>query len=126
MLFKTFLSTTTTDSKIIICLFFFILPSKNAFRKTFCVYNYRLTIQLHTHFNKSNSFSYAKMVGAKHFYTSAKLNQGVEELFLELTREMVERFEQNSQTEVNRTSRVLVVEDETPTQSSCCSGARSN
>lgn len=70
--------------------------------------------------------SYAKMVGAKHFYTSAKLNQGVEELFLELTREMVERFEQNSQTEVNRTSRVLVVEDETPTQSSCCSGSRSN
>ncbi|XP_034839197.1 ras-related protein Rab-21 [Maniola hyperantus] len=68
--------------------------------------------------------SYANMVGAKHFYTSAKLNQGVEELFLELTREMADRFEKNSQTENNRPARVLVVEDETPSQSSCCSGNR--
>ncbi|CAH2261465.1 ras-related protein Rab-21 [Pararge aegeria] len=69
--------------------------------------------------------TYAEMVGAKHFYTSAKLNQGVEELFLELTREMAERFERNSQAENNRSARVLVVDDETPTQSSCCSGNRS-
>ncbi|CAH2034488.1 unnamed protein product, partial [Iphiclides podalirius] len=70
--------------------------------------------------------SYSAMVGAKHYYTSAKLNQGVEELFLDLTREMVERFDQNSQTDVSRTSRVLVVDDETPVQGSCCSGLRSN
>ncbi|CAG9558373.1 unnamed protein product [Danaus chrysippus] len=68
--------------------------------------------------------SYAVMVGARHFNTSAKMNQGVEELFLELTREMTERFEQNSQADVSRTSRVLVVEDEAPQQSSCCSGIR--
>ncbi|XP_013189296.1 ras-related protein Rab-21 [Amyelois transitella] len=70
--------------------------------------------------------SYANMVGAKHFYTSAKLNQGVEDLFLDLTQEMVERFENNSQTDANRSSRVLVVDDEAPVQSSCCSGTRSN
>ncbi|XP_023946372.1 ras-related protein Rab-21 [Bicyclus anynana] len=70
--------------------------------------------------------SYAEMVGAKHFYTSAKLNQGVEELFLELTREMAERFEKNSQTDNNKSARVLVVDEDTPTQSSCCSGNRSN
>ncbi|CAH0402035.1 unnamed protein product [Chilo suppressalis] len=70
--------------------------------------------------------SYAKMVGARHFYTSAKLNQGVEDLFLELTREMTERLEQNTLSEVTRTSRVLVVDDETPVQSSCCSGSKSN
>ncbi|XP_063546820.1 ras-related protein Rab-21 [Cydia strobilella] len=70
--------------------------------------------------------SYAAMVGAKHFYTSAKLNQCVEDLFLELTREMVEKFEQNSQREENRISRVLVVDDEAPAQTSCCSGSRSN
>ncbi|CAK1588715.1 unnamed protein product [Parnassius mnemosyne] len=69
--------------------------------------------------------SYSTMVGAKHYYTSAKLNQGVEELFLDLTREMVDRFEQNSQADVSRTSRVLVVDDETPVQTSCCSGNRS-
>ena len=66
------------------------------------------------------------MVGAKHFYTSAKFNQGVEELFLELTREMVEHFDQKTNTDANRSSRVLVVEDEAPAQSSCCSGMRSN
>ncbi|XP_050360514.1 ras-related protein Rab-21 [Nymphalis io] len=70
--------------------------------------------------------SYADMVGAKHFYTSAKLNQGVEELFLELTREMVERFEQNTRIDSTRASRVLVVDDEAPTQSSCCLGYRNN
>ncbi|CAG5007307.1 unnamed protein product [Parnassius apollo] len=69
--------------------------------------------------------SYSTMVGAKHYYTSAKLNQGVEELFLDLTREMVERFEQNAQADVSRTSRVLVVDDESPVQTSCCSGTRS-
>ncbi|XP_059055319.1 ras-related protein Rab-21 [Achroia grisella] len=70
--------------------------------------------------------SYANMVGAKHYYTSAKLNQGVEDLFLDLTREMVERYENNSQANVTRPSRVLVVDDEAPVQSSCCSGTRSN
>lgn len=67
------------------------------------------------------------MVGARHFYTSAKLNQGVEELFLDLTREMLEKSEQNSQADVTRTSQVLVVDDEvTPVHSSCCSGNRTN
>lgn len=71
--------------------------------------------------------SYANMVGARHFYTSAKLNQGVEELFLELTKEMLEKSEQNLQADTSRTSQVLVVDDETiPVQTSCCSGNRSN
>ncbi|KAG7313301.1 Ras- protein Rab-21 [Plutella xylostella] len=70
--------------------------------------------------------NYAKMVGAKHVYSSAKLNQGVEDLFLELTREMMEKYDDNSQKDVNRTSRVLVVDDEATTPSSCCSGFRSN
>ncbi|XP_026474957.1 ras-related protein Rab-21-like [Ctenocephalides felis] len=33
--------------------------------------------------------SYAAQVGAKHFQTSAKLNEGIEELFSSLTREML-------------------------------------
>lgn len=70
--------------------------------------------------------SYANMVGAKHFYTSAKLNQGVEELFLDLTREMLEKHEQNAKTEVVRTSQVLVVDDEQPAHTSCCSGNKGN
>ncbi|KAJ0183876.1 hypothetical protein K1T71_000299 [Dendrolimus kikuchii] len=70
--------------------------------------------------------SYASTVGAKHYYTSAKLNQGVEELFLDITRDMVDRLEQNAQVKETRTSQVLVIDDETPVQTSCCSGARHN
>ncbi|XP_041987356.1 ras-related protein Rab-21 [Aricia agestis] len=69
--------------------------------------------------------SYAEKVGAKHFHTSAKLNQGVEELFLELTQEMVVKSEENTQTDNTRNSRVLVVDDEPPAQSSCCFTNRS-
>ncbi|XP_045509740.1 ras-related protein Rab-21-like isoform X2 [Colias croceus] len=69
--------------------------------------------------------SYANTVGAKHYYTSAKLNQGVEELFLELTREMAERAERGARADAGRGSRVLVVDDEAPARSSCCGGARS-
>ena len=29
---------------------------------------------------------YAKSVGAKHFHTSAKMNKGIDELFLDLTK----------------------------------------
>ncbi|CAK1554940.1 unnamed protein product [Leptosia nina] len=64
---------------------------------------------------------YAEQVGAKHYHTSAKINEGVEELFLNLTRDMLERYESKKQTEVTRSSRVLVVDDEAPPPSSCCS-----
>ncbi|KAJ2954308.1 hypothetical protein O0L34_g2560 [Tuta absoluta] len=70
--------------------------------------------------------SYANSVGAKHYYTSAKLNQGVEDLFLDLTKEMSERLEQATQSEVNTAQRIQIVDDEPPAQTSCCSGFRSN
>jgi hypothetical protein len=37
-------------------------------------------------FNMFCSFRYAKSVGAKHLLSSAKLNKGVDELFLELAK----------------------------------------
>jgi Ras-related protein Rab-21 len=40
--------------------------------------------------NKDEALSYAQSVGAKHYDTSAKLNKGLEELFLDLTRRMLE------------------------------------
>ena len=35
--------------------------------------------------------AYAKTVGAEHFSTSAKLNKGLKEMFLELTKKLLER-----------------------------------
>jgi len=40
--------------------------------------------------NKDEALSYAQSVGAKHYDTSAKLNKGLDELFLDLTRRMLE------------------------------------
>ncbi|EZA48655.1 hypothetical protein DMN91_003767 [Ooceraea biroi] len=72
---------------------------------------------------------YAKQVDAMHFHTSAKLNQNIEEMFLNLTRRMMQRADEAEQkstlTRTNSTRRnVVMVEDETqhtqPSRSSCC------
>lgn len=73
--------------------------------------------------------SYAEKVGAIHFQTSAKLNKGVEEMFLTLTKKMLEHaIEQEEKTAtLNRTNsqrrNVVVVEDDQvapPPSKSCC------
>jgi len=68
-------------------------------------------------------------VDAMHFHTSAKLNQNIEEMFLDLTRCMIQRADKAEQkstlTRTNSTRRnVVMVEDETEhtqlSRSSCC------
>ncbi|KAG8278737.1 Ras- protein Rab-21 [Homalodisca vitripennis] len=75
---------------------------------------------------------YAKSVGATHFHTSAKLNKGIEEMFLELSKQMMERAQESDVQRASLLSRtgsvrrnVVVVEDDTAaaqpeTRSSCC------
>ncbi|XP_065226027.1 ras-related protein Rab-21 [Planococcus citri] len=76
---------------------------------------------------------YAKQVGAKHYLVSAKLNRGIEELFLELTQLMLHKAEEQSKLKENALSRggslkrnVLIVDDEEENNSSqrrkCCGG----
>eukprot|EP01132_Coremiostelium_polycephalum_P001918 gene1918-2353_t len=57
--------------------------------------------------------SYAKSVGAKHYSTSAKLNRGIEELFIDLTK----RTQGSS-----RPDRIPIVPENTanPKSTSCC------
>jgi len=68
--------------------------------------------------------NYATLVGAKHFYTSAKLNHNIEQVFLELIERMVAA---NSGAEKKAPTRrnVVVVEQESPPSSpqskvGCC------
>jgi len=59
--------------------------------------------------------SYAASVGARHYSTSAKLNKGVSELFLELTKRMLEANPSQQQ----KKSGVFKWEDEKPQPDGC-------
>lgn len=78
-------------------------------------------------------FRYAASVGARHFLTSAKLNQNIEEVFLELSQRMIERADVQEAQKVSKLGRngsmrrnVIVVDDEVaeavPTRQGCCGG----
>ena len=82
-------------------------------------------------------FSYAKSVGAHHFHTSAKRNQGIEELFLDLTQQMIQTSDKGggngnnplsggptSGASSRRGGSITVVEDSQipKAKSNCCGG----
>ncbi|XP_037818819.1 ras-related protein Rab-21 [Lucilia sericata] len=67
---------------------------------------------------EEDALSYAESVGAHYFETSAKTNDNVEEVFVELTRLMVQHAQQNNQKQRTMTQqqfgqRRLIVEDST-------------
>ncbi|XP_035214837.1 ras-related protein Rab-21-like [Stegodyphus dumicola] len=73
--------------------------------------------------------AYAASVRAKHFSTSAKQNRGIEEMFLDLTRRMIEISEANdhranSLGRVGNQRRNVVIVDDEPQQqrTGCCGG----
>ncbi|XP_045462278.1 ras-related protein Rab-21 [Harmonia axyridis] len=80
------------------------------------------------HVNFEEAKTYAANVGAEYFETSAKLNQGVEDMFFTLTEKMMEAHQQkmSKTTSLNRQNsqrnNILVVEDDQveQTQKNCC------
>jgi quinol monooxygenase YgiN len=90
------------------------------------------------HVSVEEAESYAESVGAKHFHTSAKLNKGIEELFLDLSKAMLEKLDEDSKSRPSGTNRstsshrnvVTIVDDDDAGQSSsrrggCCGGGGS-
>ena len=72
---------------------------------------------------------YAKSVGAKHHHTSAKLNRGVEELFLDLTQQMIAKADQkpkNGSSSRSRGNNITIADDsqllQSRQKSGCCGG----
>ncbi|KAL1516586.1 hypothetical protein ABEB36_000482 [Hypothenemus hampei] len=74
---------------------------------------------------------YASKVGAQHFFTSAKLNDGVEEMFLSLAKEMIQKNEEKqshgnlSRQNSLRRNMLVVTDDEVengsfPSSKTCC------
>jgi len=65
--------------------------------------------------------SYAESVGAQHFHTSAKLNKNVNELFLNLTKKMLENSKQTTSTTKSQGPTISLDSDEKVSKGGCCS-----
>jgi len=88
------------------------------------------------HVSLQQAEEYAKSVGASHFNTSAKLNQGIEELFLQLSQQMMVKADDKAKNTPGgpassyfnspRSGGITVVDDSEVNQqrqkSGCCSG----
>lgn len=96
-----------------------------------CIAGNKIDLEKDRHVVAAEAESYAASVGAKHFHTSAKLNKGIEEMFLDLAKEMIEKSDQDIVTRPGKNTRksVVVVDDrETSQQQSgggggCCSSS---
>ncbi|XP_062586385.1 ras-related protein Rab-21-like [Saccostrea cucullata] len=90
-----------------------------------CIAGNKIDLEKERHVSVAEAEAYAASVGAKHFHTSAKLNKGIEEMFLDLSKGMIEKAgEDNNRNQRDGSNRksVVVVDDEAPTQqkSGCC------
>jgi Ras-related protein Rab-21 len=66
---------------------------------------------------------YAASVGAKHYHTSAKLDKGIAELFLDLTKRIVERESSATKLPTSSTKPKIIIEEPTNTtteKGGCC------
>ncbi|KAK3096829.1 hypothetical protein FSP39_003733 [Pinctada imbricata] len=91
-----------------------------------CIAGNKTDLEKDRHVSVTEAEQYASSVGARHFHTSAKLNKGIEEMFLELSKNMIEKAGEDngksSRTSMKAKS-VLVVDDDQPTTQSsggCC------
>ncbi|XP_065072037.1 ras-related protein Rab-21-like [Rhopilema esculentum] len=98
-----------------------------------CIAGNKTDLEKDRHVDAQVAEDYARSVGAKHFHTSAKLNKGIDELFLDLTKTMHEKQTQDEielaargssaqQAQNARRKNVVVVDDEPRKKqgSGCC------
>jgi Ras-related protein Rab-21 len=68
---------------------------------------------------------YAASIGAKHFVTSAKLNTGIEQVFLDITTRALEKRKSSMEelSSIQKRKGMVIVDEqpESPPQSKCCS-----
>ncbi|XP_022112114.1 ras-related protein Rab-21-like [Acanthaster planci] len=94
-----------------------------------CIAGNKIDLEKQRNVSIGEAEAYAAQVGAKHYLTSAKLNKGIEEMFLDLSKRMLESTPSDDLgrgTSSSRSSRktVTIVDDEeAPKQGggSCCS-----
>lgn len=92
-----------------------------------CIAGNKIDLEKDRHVSVSEAETYAASVDAKHVQTSAKLNKGIEEMFLDLVKNMIEKADQDTTPQPGKTNRksVVVVDDSQAQQQSssggCCS-----
>ncbi|EPQ18865.1 Ras-related protein Rab-21 [Myotis brandtii] len=96
-----------------------------------CIVGNKIDLEKERHVSIQEAESYAESVGAKHYHTSAKQNKGIEELFLDLCKRMIETAQVDERAKGNGSSQpgaarrgVQIIDDEPQVQSSgggCCS-----
>jgi Ras-related protein Rab-21 len=100
-----------------------------------CIVGNKTDLDKDRHVTVDEAESYSATVGAKHFNTSAKLNKGLDELFLDLSRRMIERVDEEALTSrgmtrsaSSRRNVVTIVDEDQQRESSssarsgCCGG----
>ncbi|XP_004845153.1 ras-related protein Rab-21 [Heterocephalus glaber] len=96
-----------------------------------CIVGNKIDLEKERHVSIQEADSYAESVGAKHYHTSAKQNKGIEELFLDLCKRMIETAQVDERAKGNGSSQpgaarrgVQIIDDEPQAQSGgggCCS-----
>lgn len=96
-----------------------------------CIAGNKIDLEKQRNVTVAEAEEYAQSVGAKHYHTSAKLNKGIEELFLELSKDMLESSSSDllgggsGGTSARKSKTVTIVDDETVNANSgsgggCC------
>lgn len=92
-----------------------------------CIAGNKIDMEKERHVAVAEAEAYAASVGARHFHTSAKLNKGIEEMFLDLSKGMIEKAANDTISRPGKNNRksVVVVDDSADTQQpssgGCCS-----
>lgn len=91
-----------------------------------CIAGNKIDLEKQRNVSVAEAEAYAATVGAKHFHTSAKLNKGIEEMFLDLSKRMLEStslddgFGGTSRGRASKHKTVTIVEDAEETKSGGC------
>lgn len=88
-----------------------------------CIVGNKIDLEKDRHVSQEEAEEYAKSVGATHVNTSAKLNRGVTELFLEISKKMMEKFDKDNTNGDRQKQRPLIrVENDSDEQVQAKSG----
>lgn len=86
-----------------------------------CIAGNKVDLDRNRQVTLAEASSYAESVGATHHNTSAKLNQGIEDVFLSMAKTLIEKKKFNQGPSRGGGSSLLITDDEPqPSKSGCC------